>query len=204
MSFISIVAPQRTWSPTQPPWRSATQRWDAISRSLPTPTTLPTMNYRHDTRRTCMKLWARCRRFITDWRLARDTRTRLLPQTKTAIRLCPCSKVAVNDALLNMKHQLLVTCSHFTVHLAGALLHIVKTMPYLSEQFICTNQPKYFIFRNWSCGIKKNVTFFPPHFLVWKSVRKTKSLFENTNWVYLCWDGLKYIIKWIQSGVQVL
>lgn len=113
MSFISVVAPQRTWSPTQPPWRSATQRWDAISRSLPTPTTLPTMNCRHDTRRTCMKLWARCRRFITDWHLAQDTRTRLLPQTKTAIRLCPCSEVAVTDP---SKHETPTTGHTFSFY----------------------------------------------------------------------------------------
>lgn len=140
MSHISVVVPQRTWSPTRPPWRSATLKWDAISQSLPTPTILPTKNYRHDTQRTWMKLWAACRSFTTDWRLALKTRTRLLPLTETTTKPCPYSKVAVSNNLPPLPNQFLVTHSQFKIHLAAALLHILKIGTCVRER-LCINLP---------------------------------------------------------------
>lgn len=136
-STVSVVVVlQRTWSPTQPPWRSATRRWDATSPSSPTPTTLPTKNCRPDTQRTWMKLWAPCKSFTTDWHRALGTRTRLLPQTKTTTKPCPCSNIAVPNTLPTPANQLLATHSQFTVHSAVALLHTLKARTCVTEKFL--------------------------------------------------------------------
>ncbi len=137
---FSIAVPQRTWSPTQPRWRSATRRWGATSQSLPTPTMLPTKNCRPDTQRTWTKLWAWCRSFTTDWHLALRTRTRLLPQTKTTTKPRPCSKSAVSNTLLTPANQLLVTHSQFTVHLAERFLLKPARIRYFQKQRICDLQ----------------------------------------------------------------
>lgn len=88
-----MSVPQRTWSRTRPPWRSATRRWDATSPSSPTPTTLPTRSCRRAIQRTWTRLWARCRSSTTDCPRALGARTSLLPQTKTSTKPWPCSSL---------------------------------------------------------------------------------------------------------------
>lgn len=104
-SLILFTPPQKTWNPTQPPWRSATQRWDATSQSSPTPTTPPTKSCRRGTPRMQTWLWGRCSGFTTHWCLTLGTRTirTATPRTRASSRaqLARCTHIQYPEQATN-------------------------------------------------------------------------------------------------------
>lgn len=153
---MSVVLPQKTWSPIQLPWKLAIRRWVATSPSSPTRTTLPTKNCRHDTQRTWMKPWAQCRSFIIDWPPALWTTSRLLPWIKTNTKPCSCSTVAVSNTPP-------ITAHPFSIH-DPLCCRVV---------FQKRKQPVYSIFRNLQeevnhrCGSCGKI-YLSLNFQVWK------------------------------------